>query len=60
MKKRTEWNRENRAFYWTPEYEHPLCLQSREYNGTQKGNTWVYYSKTDAYELFKFLRKIFC
>ena len=58
MKK--EWKKGNRAFYWTKDYEpHPLCLQSKEYNRTMKGNTWVYYSKKDAKQLYKFLKNIF-
>ena len=49
----------NRIFYWTSEYKRPLCLQSKEYNQDMKGVTWVYYSKTDAKKLYKFLKKCF-
>ena len=54
-----QWKSGNRAFYWTLEYEQPLCLQSKEYNRDQKGVTWVYYSKADAKRLYEFLKKIF-
>lgn len=55
-----EWENGNRAFYWTENYiKRPLCLQSKEYNRDMKGVTWVYYSKTDAKRLYKFLKEIF-
>ena len=64
MKKieRKRWQKGNRAFNWIfndPCIKHPLCLQSKEYNHTMRYNTWVYYSKTDAKELYKFLKEIF-
>tara|TARA_Y100000310_G_scaffold337385_2_gene424338 strand:+ start:196 stop:396 length:201 start_codon:yes stop_codon:yes gene_type:complete len=64
MKKqnRKTWKSGNRAFYWSEKdkyLNHPLCLQSKEYNQSKKGVTWVYYSKTDAFKLYKFLEGIF-
>lgn len=56
------WERGNRAFHWNENVKyikHPLCLQSKEYNREMKGVTWVYFSKTDAENLYKFLKKIF-
>ncbi len=55
-----EWIDGNRAFYWNEGIDYiskPLCLQSKEYNREMKGITWVYYSKRDAKELLKFLKK---
>ena len=59
---RRKWKSGNRAFHWTenvPHIDQPLCLQSKQYNLDEKGVTWVYYSKTDAYKLYKFLKGIF-
>ena len=58
-KKQKRWTSGNRAFYWTPEYEHKLCLQSKQHNFGDCKLTWVYYSKADAKKLYKFLKKIF-
>ena len=49
----------NRAFYYTPKYAKPLCLQSRQHNGDMKGLTWVYYSEKDARRLQRFLNEVF-
>ncbi|KKL53586.1 hypothetical protein LCGC14_2273960 [marine sediment metagenome] len=57
-----QWKQGNRAFYWTPNedhIDHPLTLQSKQLNCCLKGNTWVYYSKSDAKKLYKFLKGIF-
>jgi len=59
-KKSLEWKKGNRAFYWNEGVKwigHTLCLQSREYNREMKGVTWVYYSKSDAKQLLRFLIK---
>ncbi len=58
-KKEISWSEGNRAFYWTSNYKHPLCLQSKQYNGNMKGRTWVYYSNADAKKLYLFLKNIF-
>ena len=64
MKRQSESVKGNRAFYWTNsikgigELKHPLCLQSKEYNKEGKGLTWVYFSKSDAKRLLKFLQSL--
>ena len=57
--KNKEWKRGSRGFYWTPKYDKPLCLQSKQYNFDLKGVTWVYYSERDARKLLKFLKGVF-
>ena len=62
MTKNKRWEQGNKAYYWTPNTKYikrPLCLQSKEYNHDMKGVTWVYYSKSDAKKLYKFLKGIF-
>lgn len=59
--KSLEWKQRNRAFYWNKRVgwiDHPLCLQSKQYNKDMKGLTWVYYSKRDAKSLLRFLEKV--
>ena len=68
FKDHKKWVNGNRAFYWSPDFgdtdnyvkrKHPLCLQSKQFNGKMKGRTWVYYSEQDAKQLYRFLKNIF-